>query len=68
MSSALLEISNLSKTFAQPILKNLYLEIQPGTIHGLVGQNGAGKSTFLKLLTGEIEPTEGKARQGSVVR
>ena len=60
MSSALLEISNLSKTFAQPILKNLYLEIQPGTIHGLVGQNGAGKSTLTNIIAGFLSADSGR--------
>ncbi len=59
MSPALLEISNLSKKFAQPVLKNLCLEIQPGTIHGLVGQNGAGKSTLMNIIAGFLSADSG---------
>jgi rhamnose transport system ATP-binding protein len=35
------------------------LSIAPGEVHGLVGANGAGKSTFIKMLTGTVEPNRG---------
>jgi ribose transport system ATP-binding protein len=35
------------------------LEVERGTIHGLLGENGAGKSTLLKILAGDYRPTEG---------
>src|SRR5437762_11972056 len=41
-------------------LDNLTLDVEPGVI-GLVGANGAGKSTFLKILLGLLEPTSGEA-------
>tara|TARA_Y100001968_G_scaffold77406_1_gene68697 strand:+ start:5175 stop:6515 length:1341 start_codon:yes stop_codon:yes gene_type:complete len=41
-------------------LKNINLEVFPGQIIGLIGRNGSGKSTFLKLLAGLISPTSGK--------
>lgn len=40
-------------------LRGVDLEIAPGTVTGLVGVNGAGKSTFLKLTAGKLRPTEG---------
>lgn len=41
-------------------LKNLNIEIKPGEVVGLIGANGAGKSTTIKLLTGILNPTSGK--------
>ena len=35
------------------------LELARGTVHAVIGTNGAGKSTFLKILSGEIEPNKG---------
>ena len=40
-------------------LENLNLEIAPGELVGLIGANGAGKSTSIKLLTGILHPTSG---------
>lgn len=42
-----------------PVLKGLHLSIQPGTV-AIVGQNGAGKSTFVRLLNGLLKPTQGE--------
>jgi ribose transport system ATP-binding protein len=48
-----LEVSNVSKTFgANQVLDGFNMSIGPGEIHGLVGENGSGKSTFVKILTG----------------
>ncbi len=41
-------------------LQNVDFELETGTVHGLVGQNGCGKSTLIKILTGAIEPTAGE--------
>ena len=43
-------------------LKGVSLEIAPGEIHGLVGANGAGKSTFIKILAGLVRPDGGMIR------
>ena len=40
-------------------LKMLILKFTPGNCYGVIGANGAGKSTFLKILSGEIEPNTG---------
>ena len=40
-------------------LRSLSCEIEKGCIYGMVGSNGAGKSTFLRLLTGVYQPDEG---------
>ena len=41
-------------------LTNVNIKFTPGNCYGLIGANGAGKSTFLKVLAGDIEPTEGE--------
>ncbi len=46
------------------LYKEVSLQIKPGDKVGLVGKNGAGKSTFLKLLSGKANPTEGKVHIG----
>lgn len=53
---------NLTKRFESKVaLNNLNCEIPKGCIYGLVGSNGAGKSTFLRLITGIYKPNEGVA-------
>lgn len=47
------------------ILKPLTLRLEPGRIHGLVGQNGSGKSTLLKILARQVQPTGGAVRFGT---
>ena len=52
--------NNLSLQFGKRVLyKDVNLKFTPGNCYGIIGANGAGKSTFLKLLSGEIEPTGG---------
>lgn len=56
----LVECENLSKSFGKNlILDNINLKIPRGKIIGLLGQNGAGKSTFIKLLNDLLTPTGG---------
>ena len=40
-------------------LRDVDLDIRPGEVHGLVGANGAGKSTFIRLLAGLVNPDSG---------
>ena len=57
---AALRIRNLSKTFpGQRALNEVDLEITAGEIHALVGANGSGKSTIVKILAGYHEPDDG---------
>ncbi len=52
--------NNVSLQFGKRVLyKDVNLKFTPGNCYGIIGANGAGKSTFLKLLSGEIEPTGG---------
>ena len=44
------------------LLSDLNLQFEPGHIHGLLGKNGEGKSTLLKLIAGLLFPQKGKWR------
>jgi len=56
---------NLTKRFGQlNAVDNLNLEISPGEIFGFLGPNGAGKTTTIRLLTGLLRPTSGRALVG----
>ena len=53
-----LELVNVTKRFGEKVAVNdLSLRIEPGSFVGLLGRNGAGKSTTLKMATSLIEPT-----------
>lgn len=45
---------------ARALFKDVNIKFTPGNCYGLIGANGAGKSTFLKILSGEIEPNSGE--------
>ncbi len=56
----MITISNLSLRFGKRVLfDDVNLKFTPGNCYGVIGANGAGKSTFLKILSGEIDPTTG---------
>lgn len=56
----MISTSNLTLQFGKRILfKEVNIKFTPGNCYGVIGANGAGKSTFLKLLSGKIEPTKG---------
>jgi len=56
----MISISNLGKAYGDRVLfQGATLQLNPGERYGLVGANGAGKTTFLGVLTGDVEPTEG---------
>jgi ATPase subunit of ABC transporter with duplicated ATPase domains len=44
----------------RPLFEDVNIKFTPGNCYGLIGANGAGKSTFLKILSGEIEPSSGE--------
>ncbi len=59
-SEPLIEISGLSKQFGSVrALAGLDLRVMPGEIYGLLGPNGTGKTTTIRIITGLIEPTSG---------
>jgi ATPase subunit of ABC transporter with duplicated ATPase domains len=57
----LITVNNLSLNFTgTPLFSNVNVKFTPGNCYGIIGANGAGKSTFLKILSGELEPTTGE--------
>ncbi|MGL6180720.1 MAG: ATP-binding cassette domain-containing protein, partial [Aestuariivirga sp.] len=58
---ALLEVRNVSKNFgAIRALMDVSFAIEPGEVVGLMGDNGAGKSTMVKLVAGNFPPSDGE--------
>lgn len=61
MTEMMLETKNLCKTFRKKsVVQNISLSIPKYAIYGLLGSNGAGKSTTLKMITGMLIPTSGE--------
>ena len=59
----LLSVRGLVKRYAGVLaLAGVDLDVRPGEVHAIVGENGAGKSTFLKILSGAVRPDAGELR------
>lgn len=57
---SMVSVNNVSLSFGKRVLfDEVNLNFSKGNCYGVIGANGAGKSTFLKILSGEIEPTKG---------
>ncbi|MCY8067389.1 ATP-binding cassette domain-containing protein [Bacillus haynesii] len=57
----MIAVQNVSLRFAdRKLFEDVNIKFTPGNCYGLIGANGAGKSTFLKILSGEIEPQTGE--------
>lgn len=57
----MISAANLSLRYGKRVLfDEVNIKFTPGNCYGIIGANGAGKSTFLKILSGEIEPTTGQ--------
>jgi ATPase subunit of ABC transporter with duplicated ATPase domains len=62
----MLQVTNLSLRYGKRVLfEEVNLKFIPGNCYGMIGANGAGKSTFLKILSGEIDPTTGQVSMGT---
>jgi len=61
----MITVSNLGIQFGKRVLfQDVNLKFTPGNCYGIIGANGAGKSTFLKLIDGEKDPTQGSVTLG----
>ena len=61
----MLTVSDISLQFSdRKLFDEVNIKFTPGNCYGLIGANGAGKSTFLKILDGEIQPTTGHISMG----
>ncbi|MDO4168264.1 MAG: ABC transporter ATP-binding protein [Lachnospiraceae bacterium] len=59
----MIQIRNLYKGYGnEPVLKNISLHVEKGSIHGLIGRNGSGKTTMIKCLTGIYKQDKGDIR------
>jgi len=58
--SAIISTANITMQFgAKPLFENISAKFGEGNRYGLIGANGCGKSTFMKILSGELEPSAG---------
>jgi ABC-type sugar transport system ATPase subunit len=58
--TALLRVAGVSKSFgSNPAIRSASLEVRPGEVHAIVGENGCGKSTLVKILSGVYRPDSG---------
>ena len=56
----MITVSELSLNFSGTnLFTNVNIKFTPGNCYGVIGANGAGKTTFLKILSGELEPSTG---------
>ena len=61
----MITVSDLAIQFGKRVLyKDVNLKFTNGNIYGVIGANGAGKSTFLRAISGELEPTKGSVTLG----
>ncbi|NJY64177.1 ABC-F family ATP-binding cassette domain-containing protein [Salinimicrobium sp. CDJ15-81-2] len=69
LGNKIVEFHNVSKSFGDlTLLDKLSYNFQPGDRIGIIGKNGTGKSTFLNILTGGLEPDSGKITIGETIK
>jgi len=65
----MISASNICLAYGKRIIfNNVNIKFTPGNCYGLIGANGAGKSTFLKILAGDVEPDKGEVSIGKGMR
>lgn len=69
LGNVVINFDNVTKAFDDKLLfENLTFSIPPGSIVGIIGANGAGKTTMFNMITGKEEPTSGKILIGETVK
>src|SRR5438552_3421515 len=58
----LLEVSGLRKSYTAPVLEDFRFNLRRGEVHAIIGSNGAGKSTFARILAGLLRADTGAMR------
>ena len=62
----MITVSNVSLLFSdRKLFEDVNIKFIPGNCYGLIGANGAGKSTFIKMLLKEVEPSTGNIVMGN---
>ncbi len=64
-ADTLLAVSALRKSYSVPVLMDFEFELRKGEVHALIGSNGAGKSTFARIVAGLLAPDGGKMELGN---
>ena len=61
----MITVNGLDVQFGKRVLfQDVNLKFTPGNCYGIIGANGAGKSTFLKVISGQLDPTRGSVSMG----
>ena len=56
----MITVTNLSLRFSdKKLFEDVNVKFTPGNCYGVIGANGAGKTTFIRILSGEMDPTTG---------
>jgi ATP-binding cassette subfamily F protein 3 len=63
-----LQVDDLSKSYDRPLFSDLSFQLQRGRRLGIMGPNGCGKTTLLRLLLGQEQPTSGMVKRGQLVQ
>jgi len=67
-NGSMINVSNVTLAYGRKVLfKEVNIKFTPGNCYGVIGANGSGKSTFLKILAGEMKPDSGSFRWGATI-